>query len=282
VLHNELGVAALNGSSRSIGTLTRQRFPAMWPSTARRSTLQSCCFACSALRDRCGGDSGEVAAVAPPVPGVSAIWDNLQLRLRFHASNNLIIKGDNMRLSRESMADRGTSTPSLEETCRSVKSRIRISTFPGPCRRCAAPMPTRGAGSRSSATALLRFLGGTSLDPLLGIIATRTVNGVVVKVALRGQASTPELELTSSPALEESDILSLLLFNRPANELGVGQRNEVAVQAASLASGFVGSPAISAVGEKLGLDFFSSNRPRRAARPVFDSQLVERSGRDSS
>ena len=102
----------------------------------------------------------------------------------------------------------------------------------------------------------LRFPGGESLDPLLGIIGD--ANGFrccQYRAALRGSAAAPELELTSSPALEESDILSLLLFNAPANELGAGQRNELAVQAATLASGFVVSPAISAVGEKLGLDF---------------------------
>jgi len=102
----------------------------------------------------------------------------------------------------------------------------------------------------------LRFVGGDkSLDPLISITATRTVSGVVIRAALHGQASAPELELTSTPSLDESDILSLLLFGQPANELATGQRNELALQAATLASGFVVSPAVAAVGEKLGLDF---------------------------
>ena len=88
----------------------------------------------------------------------------------------------------------------------------------------------------------IRFLGGTSLDPLIGITATRTVSGVLIRAAIRGQASAPELELTSTPTLDESDILSLLLFNQPVNELATAQRNELALQAATLASGFVVSP----------------------------------------
>ncbi len=39
------------------------------------------------------------------------------------------------------------------------------------------------------------------------------------------------------------------------NELATAQRNALALQAATLATGFVVSPAVSAVGEKLGLDF---------------------------
>jgi autotransporter translocation and assembly factor TamB len=100
----------------------------------------------------------------------------------------------------------------------------------------------------------LRFLGD-SLDPLISITANRTVSSVLIRASLHGQATAPELELTSTPALDESDILSLLLFNQPVNELAFAQRNELALQAATLASGFVVSPAVSAVGEKLGLDF---------------------------
>ena len=160
-----------------------------------------------------------------------------------------------MRLSRESMADMGDINAVFGGDLSIRKEPHQDIDLSGTLQTVRGSYAYQGRRFTIERDGTLRFLGGTSLDPLLGIIATRTVNGVVVKVALRGQASTPELELTSSPALEESDILSLLLFNRPANELGVGQRNEVAVQAASLASGFVVSPAISAVGEKLGLDF---------------------------
>jgi autotransporter translocation and assembly factor TamB len=186
---------------------------------------------------------------------VSAIWDNLQLRLRFHASNNLILKGDNMRLSRESMADMGDINAVFGGDLSIRKEAHQNIDLSGALQTVRGSYAYQGRRFTIERDGTLRFLGGTSLDPLLGITATRTVNGVVVKAALRGQASTPELELTSSPALEESDILSLLLFNQPANELGAGQRNELAVQAATLASGFVVSPAISAVGEKIGLDF---------------------------
>jgi autotransporter translocation and assembly factor TamB len=65
----------------------------------------------------------------------------------------------------------------------------------------------------------------------------------------------PALQLTSSPSLEESDILSLLVFNVPANELAANEREQLALRAASLAVGYVATPAISAIGQRLGLDF---------------------------
>ena len=128
----------------------------------------------------------------------------------------------------------------------------------------------------------LRFIGENSLDPLINITANRTVSSVLIRAALRGQASAPELELTSTPSLDQSDILSLLLFNQPVNELAFAQRNELALQAATLASGFVVSPAVSAVGEALGLDFLELEPTGSLARPVSACRPVAKSGRGSS
>jgi hypothetical protein len=44
--------------------------------------------------------AGATAAAAPAVPGASAVWDNLTLGLRLLATNNLEVRGEDMRLSR--------------------------------------------------------------------------------------------------------------------------------------------------------------------------------------
>ena len=44
------------------------------------------------------------------------------------------------------------------------------------------------------------------------------------KVHITGTPRAPQLALSSDPPLEESDILSLIVFNRPVNELGTGER----------------------------------------------------------
>ncbi len=258
VLHNELGSLALNGVLTITGTL-----PVLTVSgdiAIDRGTLDASELLLRLQRPYAtvateAPPVGETPIATPPLPGVSAIWENLRLRLRLHASNNLIIRGENMRLSRESLADVGDINAAFGGDLSIRKEPNQRIELSGALQTVRGSYAYQGRRFTIERDGTLRFPGGESLDPLLGIIATRTVSGVVIRAALRGSAAAPELELTSSPALEESDILSLLLFNAPANELGAGQRNELAVQAATLASGFVVSPAISAVGEKLGLDF---------------------------
>ena len=258
VLHNQLGTLALNGVFTVTGTLAA---PSVSGDVAiDRGTLDASELLLRLQRPYAttaavAPPTGEALSPVPPLPGVSAIWDNLQLRLRFHASNNLIIRGENMRLSRESLADIGDINATFGGDLSIRKDPHESIQLAGALQTVRGSYAYQGRRFNIERDGTLRFVGGSSFDPLLGITATRTVSGVSIKAALHGSASAPELELTSSPALEESDILSLLLFNAPANELGAGQRNELAVQAATLASGFVVSPAISAVGEKLGLDF---------------------------
>jgi translocation and assembly module TamB len=258
VLHNELGTLALNGVFTINGTLAA-------PSISGDVAIDRGSLDASELLLRLQRPYATVATetpapdealvAVPPLPGVSAVWDNLHLRLRLHASNNLIIRGDNMRLSRDSLADLGDINATFGGDISIRKEPRQPIELAGALQTVRGSYAYQGRRFTIERDGTLRFVGGSSLDPLLGITATRSVSGVNIRAALRGSASAPELELTSSPALEESDILSLLLFNQPANELGAGQRNELAVQAATLASGFVVSPAISAVGEKLGLDF---------------------------
>ena len=258
VLHNELGTLALNGVFTITGTLAA---PSVSGDVAiDRGSLDATELLLRLQRPYATVAAetptpGETIAAVPALPGVSAAWDNLRLRLRFHASNNLIIRGQNMRVSRESMADLGDINATFGGDLSIRKEPNQDIELAGALQTVHGSYAYQGRRFTLERDGTLRFVGGSSLDPLLGITATRTVSGVNIRAALRGSASAPELELTSSPALEESDILSLLLFNQPANELGAGQRNELAVQAAALASGFVVSPAISAVGKQLGLDF---------------------------
>jgi autotransporter translocation and assembly factor TamB len=196
------------------------------------------------------------ASSSAPVPGASGVWDNLTLRLRLLTTNNLVVRGENMHLSREALSSIGDISVVFGGDLSIRKATHEPIQVSGALQTVRGSYAYQGRRFTIERDGSLRFVGGDkSLDPLISITATRTVSGVVIRAALRGQASAPELELTSTPTLDESDILSLLLFGQPANELATGQRNELALQAATLASGFVVSPAVSAVGEKLGLDF---------------------------
>jgi translocation and assembly module TamB len=104
----------------------------------------------------------------------------------------------------------------------------------------------------------LRFIGTTEINPLLDVIATREIpnTGVIATVHITGTPAAPQLALTSDPPLEESDILALIVFNRPVNELGTGERSSLAATAGGIATGFIAAPLGESIGKALDLDLF--------------------------
>ncbi len=104
----------------------------------------------------------------------------------------------------------------------------------------------------------IRFIGTPSINPILDITATRKIpnTGVEARVHITGTPSAPQLELSSTPPLEESDILALIVFNRPVNELGTGERSSLAATAGGIATGFIAAPLGESIGKALDLDLF--------------------------
>jgi autotransporter translocation and assembly factor TamB len=104
----------------------------------------------------------------------------------------------------------------------------------------------------------LRFQGESQINPIIDVTATRLIpnTGVTASVHVKGTAQRPSLELTSNPPLEESDILALIVFNRPVNELGTGERASLATTAGGIATGFLAEPLGESIGRALDLDLF--------------------------
>ncbi len=265
VLHNTLGDVALNGVITVTGTLTA---PIVAGDLAvHRATIDADELLLAVQRPYAVASAatpptpspappaGAVSAALPPFPGVAAMWDNMTVRLRLLTTNNLVVRGENMRLSREAAASVGDINVTFGGDLAVRKAPQERPDVSGVLQTVRGSYAYQGRRFTIERDGTLRFTGPNSWDPLIAITANRTVTGVQVRAVLRGQVSDPELELTSSPPLDVDDILSLLIFNQPVNELALAQRNELALQAATLASGFVVSPAVSAVGEALGLAF---------------------------
>jgi hypothetical protein len=104
----------------------------------------------------------------------------------------------------------------------------------------------------------VRFAGTATINPLLDISATRKIpnTGVEARIHITGTAQAPQLALSSTPPLEESDILALIVFNRPVNELGTGERSSLAATAGGIATGFIAAPLGESIGKALDLDLF--------------------------
>jgi translocation and assembly module TamB len=82
---------------------------------------------------------------------------------------------------------------------------------------------------------------------------------VVAKVNVGGTLVKPEIALSSTPPLEEADILSLIVFNQPINQLGEGAQVSLAQRAQSLALGAAAGQLAQSLGGALGLDTFELN-----------------------
>jgi translocation and assembly module TamB len=104
------------------------------------------------------------------------------------------------------------------------------------------------------AASSINFMG--DLDPQIWVTVTREITGVQTRVSLTGSLRQPELHLASTPPLDESDILSLIVFNTTPNALTAAQQQELAVRAGTLAAGFLATPLLQAVQSELGLEAF--------------------------
>ncbi|HVZ23787.1 MAG TPA: translocation/assembly module TamB domain-containing protein, partial [Vicinamibacterales bacterium] len=97
------------------------------------------------------------------------------------------------------------------------------------------------------------------LDPALDVTAERVIQAVTARVIVRGHLRMPRIELTSTPPLDQSDILALIIFNQPLNQLGEGQQLSLAQRAGSLAAGAVANQLTGALANSLNLDQFEIN-----------------------
>ena len=102
----------------------------------------------------------------------------------------------------------------------------------------------------------VRFAGVEELNPTLDIQARRIIQGVEANVNVEGTLQRPRIRLSSVPPLEEAEVLALIVFNQPLNQLGEGQQVSLAQRAAGLAEGAIAGQLAGAIGRALNLDTF--------------------------
>ncbi|HET9882020.1 MAG TPA: translocation/assembly module TamB domain-containing protein, partial [Candidatus Binatia bacterium] len=98
------------------------------------------------------------------------------------------------------------------------------------------------------------FRGDETLNPALDIVAQYRLPQYQVEVIVTGTADKPVLTLRSQPALEQADILALLLFGKPVSSLNRNEQDTLQQGAAEMAGGLAAAKIAGAVSEALGLD----------------------------
>jgi len=102
----------------------------------------------------------------------------------------------------------------------------------------------------------IRFDGPDYTDPSLDLAATRDISGIEARVAVTGTAQEPRLELSSTPSLDEADILALIVFNRPLDDLGSGEQVSLAQRAGQLLGGQLTGGLATSLRDAIGVDQF--------------------------
>lgn len=73
----------------------------------------------------------------------------------------------------------------------------------------------------------ITFRGHSPPDPFLSLTCRKDVRDVSVTASLSGQLSRPVLVFSSSPEMDQVDIVSVLLYGRPARELSLSQSRDL-------------------------------------------------------
>jgi translocation and assembly module TamB len=192
------------------------------------------------------------------VDAVAALnpWDRLGLDLSMHVPKTLRLTGNDVQLS-------GGTPIGLGDINLRVGGDLYMYKDP------ARPLSVTGSLDQISGTYVfqgrrfdidekgssINFVG--DLDPQLWVTVIREISGVEARVTVSGTLRQPELRLASTPPLDESDILSLIVFNTTSNSLSAVQQQDLAVRAGTIAAGFLAKPLLQAVQNQLGLDTFA-------------------------
>jgi hypothetical protein len=187
---------------------------------------------------------------ASPTP-----FDALDLDVALTVPDDLIVKGNDLRPSNAPI--------SFGDVNVTLGGSIQIRKAPGDTVRILGPVKTvRGTyqfqGRRFDILrdGTIRFQGAAPIDPLLDLRARREISGVEAFIRIRGTMRQPELSFSSNPPLDEADILSLIVFNQPINELGEGQQISLGERAGALAGGYLASGLAQSIGNALELEEF--------------------------
>jgi len=79
----------------------------------------------------------------------------------------------------------------------------------------------------------LVFPGTPDADPRLRILCRKDIRDVTVQALISGPVDHPKMVLSSIPVMNQVDILSYFMFDRPAGDLSVSQSSQLQSGAAS-------------------------------------------------
>jgi len=200
--------------------------------------------------------AAEAADAASRVPvEETGLFDAIDLDIALAVPSNLVLRGNDIRPASApiEMGDINVTVGGAVQIRKSPAARIRLL---GEVNTIRGNYNFQGRRFEILRDGRIRFDGSEELDPTIDLRARRVISGVETFVRLLGTMKQPELSFSSNPPLDQADILSLIMFNQPINELGEGQQISIAERATSLAGGYLASGLARSIGNALELDEF--------------------------
>ncbi len=204
-------------------------------------------------------DAAKLAAAAPErqprTEAETSFFDALDLDVALGVPSNLVLRGTDLRPANApiEMGDMNVTVGGAIQLRKSPGGQLRLL---GEVNTVRGQYAFQGRSFEILRDGRIRFDGADDLDPALDLRARRIISGVETFVRVQGTMKQPELSFSSNPPLDQSDILSLIVFNMPINELGEGQQVSLAERAGALAGGYLTSGLTRSIGNALELDEF--------------------------
>jgi hypothetical protein len=179
-------------------------------------------------------------------------WDRLGLDVSLHVPGTLRLTGDNIQISAGTPIGLGDINLRLTGDLYLYKDPAQPLSVTGSFDSVRGTYAFQGRRFDVVPASSINFRG--DLDPEIYLTVTRVIQGVETRVSIFGSLRQPELRLASTPPLDQSDILSLIIFNTSANQLTAPQQQQLLVRAGALAAGFVATQIVAAIESEIGLD----------------------------
>jgi translocation and assembly module TamB len=210
--------------------------------------------------------STEATPIPVEVDAIAALnpWERLGLGIELHVPNTLRMVGDNLQVTPGTPLGLGNFNLRVLGDLYLYKDPGQPLYVNGSFDQVTGTYTFQGRRFDLDPTSSINFRG--DLNPDLFVTVTREISGVETRVTIAGELRQPELRLASTPPLETSDILSLIVFNTSTNQLSALQQQELAVRAGTLAAGFLAAPLLSALEHTLGISTLEIE-PASSARP---------------
>ena len=216
----------------------------------------------------------EAARATPPAPVDTAkkadqpsLFSALDLDVTLVVPDNMVLRGNDLRPANAPI-DIGDMNVTVGGELRIRKAPAGDLVIVGDVDTARGNYSFQGRRFEILRDGHIRFDGTDELNPTLNIQARRIISGVETFVRVQGTLKQPELSFSSNPPLDQADILSLIVFNQPINELGEGQQVSLTERATALAGGYLATGLSRSISNALELDEFEIQAGDRGFGPT--------------